>query len=461
MRVQTVLIWVVVAGLLAGVVALTRSGGPAAGAAEGGSTWTIPLDPTRVVRLERQSDGRTVDAAERTGADAWTLRWTDTGGGAGPRTWPADPGRVRAALRLLSTAEIIPAADESDMAPETTVVVTEGDGRSVEIWFGGRAAGGQTPVVVLVKGPDGVAERRVDGRIGSAVPDAFMRTDWTTWRDPTLFDASAATVSAMSIQTNQHRVRVERGPRGWSITEPFSFGADPSEVERAIGVLRAMTAASFEDRPPGDDVTGVDRPVASVRVETPEGMRLLEVGRATDSTGKILFGRITVGDTVSTIRLDAEALSRVTAVPDVYVRRSVLSVSPRDIGRVRFVGPSGRLHLDAARAGDGWAMGDETTSPGQRDAIDRLIRVLTAEPAAAVAYRPVDAGDKGELGTIEVQTREGVPIGVVRLRTEQGPQGMYLLMAMNRGDDGELVWTGVSETAKGVVAWAAAMATGG
>lgn len=459
MRVQTVLIWVVVAGLLAGVVALARSNGSASGSGATRSTWTIPLDPTRVARLERRTNGRPADTAERSGADTWTLRWTDAD--ARTRSWPADPGRIRAALRLLSTAEIIPSSDESDLTPETTVTVTETDGRAVEIWFGDRAAGGQTPVVVLVKGSDGLAERRVDGRIGSAVPDAFMRTDWTTWRDPTLFDASAATVNSMSIQTNQHRVRVERGPRGWRITEPFEIGADPAEVERAIGVLRAMTAASFEDRPPGDDVTGLDRPIATVRVETPEGSQTLAVGRAADATGKILFGRLTNADQTATIRLDAESLSRVTAVPDVYVRRSALSVPPGDIGRVRFVGPSGRVHLDIARADTGWAARGEPASPGQRDAIDRLITVLTTEPAAAVAYRPKASEPRGELGAVELQTREGASIGMVRLRTEQGPQGMYLLMAMDRGDDAELVWTGVSETAKGVVAWAAAMATGG
>src|SRR5512138_1508777 len=184
MRVRTVLIWVVAAGVLAGLVALVRTAGPAAGPREARASLTIPIDTARVQRLVRATPDGPPTVAERTGPDAWTLRWSDASGR--QRSWAADPGRVRAALRLLGTAEIVPAAEEHELGPERTVRAEESGGRSVELWFGPRSAGGQTPIVVLVKGADGIAERRVDGRIGSGVPDAFVRADWALWRDPTL-----------------------------------------------------------------------------------------------------------------------------------------------------------------------------------------------------------------------------------------------------------------------------------
>lgn len=461
MRLQTVLIWVVVAGILAGVVVLTRSGaaGSAAARAEEIGTWTIPIDPARVVSLQRTDSERPGSSAERTGPDRWTLRWNGEDGQA--RSWNADPARVRAALRLLGTAGIIRSPEESGVTPTNTLLVTESDGRSVEIWFGSRAAGGQTPVVVLVKGADGIAERRVDGRIGSGVPDAFVRADWSAWRDPTLFDATPTTTDTVSIQTQANRVTLERGARGWSITEPFRHEADAAEIERMIGVLRSMQASGFEDGSHGDPVTGLSDPIATVRTAGGTGERTLRVGRNVDTDGRIRFATITAGDQSAMIRVDAESLSQITAVPEAYARRTPLGIGAEEIGRVRLVGPDGRTRFEAVRDGGEWTIGDGQAVPLQRDAVERLLRVLTAERAAAVGFVPRDPELRGSVGTVVCMTREGLPLPAIRLRTEQGPDGMRLLMAIDTEGDNELVWTGVSEQAKGVVAWAAALVRGG
>jgi hypothetical protein len=468
MRLQTVLIWVVVAGLLAGVVALTRSG-PGAAMTAGPETparWTVPIDPARVASLRRTVPDTTPSTAERTGPDTWTLRWTDPAGQA--RSWSADPGRIRAALRLLGTAEITLSDEPHEMAPTTTLQVTEADGRSVEIWFGARAAGGQTPVVVVVKGADGVAEKRVDGRIGSGVPDAFVRTDWSFWRDPTIFDAGVAVTDALAIQTQTHRVRVQRTNRGWAITEPFAIEADAGEIERTMGVLQGMKAASFDDSGSPDSITGLDNPIATVRVESRTGMRTLEVGGPAESTGGGRFGRITAGEAVAIIRLDPEALGRITAAPEAYARRTTVALGPGDIAGLRLTGADGRVRLDARRGPTGageWTLGDASTpaSRDQRDAIDRVVRVLTAEPAARVAAqpRPGAPATSGRLGTLELLGLDGGVLATLRLRTEPGADAMRLLVSTDLDDDRELVWTHATDQAKGVVAWAAALTAGG
>lgn len=459
MRLQTVLIWVVIAGLLAGLVALTRSRHQASERAQTASTWTIPIDAARVATLRRTVPGSPPMTAARSGPDAWSLAWSDAA--AQPRVWKADPGRVRAALRLLSTAEIILSPDRHDLTPTTTVEVAESDGRSVEIWFGPRAAGGQTPVVVLVKGADGVAQRRVDGRIGSGVPDAFVRADWSLWRDPTLFDASAASTQALSIRTGTHRVRVERTARGWAITEPFAIEADAAEIERTIGVLSGLRAASFDDTAPADELTGLNEPLAVIRIETSAGARTLEVGGVVETSGNMRFGRITAGEQSAAIRFDLEGLARISARPEVYARRIPVAVGIADIGGVRFLGPDGRVRVDAAREAGEWRINNAPAPPSQRDAIDRVVRVLTAEPANRVSFGPTASDPAGELGTVELRSREGVTIASVALRTERAGDSMRLIAAIRRGEGSELTWTSVSDQAKAVVAWAAALAAGG
>ena len=460
MRLQTVLIWVVVAGLLAGVVAWTRSGGVGPARSDAPTTWTIPIDPARVERLVQGVDGRETSVT-RAEADTWMIRWSDAE--ARPQVWKADPGRVRAALRLLSTAAIVVADEELDIKPTDTIEATERDGRSVEIWFGQRAAGGQTPVVVLVKDTDGIAQKRVDGRIGSGVPDAFVRADWSIWRDPTLFDATAATADALTIRTAADGVRLERGPRGWSITEPFRLDAETGEIERAIGVLRTLQASSFEADPPEDAVTGLDEPIATVRLDSRTGTRMMEVGGQADSGRGLLFARVAAGETAATVRLDAQSLSGISAAPAAYARRVPLNMNPGDIGRVRFLGKDGRPRLDATRSGGEWLTGSEPVAPAQRDAIDRLVRVLTAEPAAQIniSQPGAESATVGELGTVECLTRDGVPVASLRLRTAQGTGGMRLLIAMDLSNGAEIVWTAATEQASAVVAWAALMASGG
>lgn len=474
MRVRTVLIWLVVAGLLAGVVAVTRPGpgsGLAFNAPETLARWTVPIDPARVALLRRSVPDAPPSTAERTGPDAWTLRWTDPEGQA--RSWAADPGRVRAALRLLGTAEITVSDQPHEMTPTTTLQVAEADGRSVELWFGPRAAGGQTPVVVVVKGADGVAEKRVDGRIGSGVPDAFVRTDWTVWRDPTIFDAGVSVIDALTIQTRTHRVRVQRTPRGWAVTEPFAIEADAGEIERTMSVLQGMKAASFDDSGTPDTVTGLNDPIATVRVEarTPSaGPRTLEIGGPAESTGSGRFGRVTAGESVAVIRLDPEALGRITAAPEAYARRTPVALGPGDIAGLRLTGADGRVRLEARRGPTGageWTVGADATpaSRDQRDAIDRAVRVLTAEPAARVAAQsrpaPTAPPASGRLGTLELLGLDGRVLASLRLRTEPGADAMRLLVSTDLGDDRELVWTHATDEAKGVVAWAAALTAGG
>lgn len=463
MRTRTVLFWAVLAGLLAVVVALTRSPGVRPDAHPSGpATWTLPIDPARVVLLKKIAPGRPDETARRAAnaADRWTLEWPAPGGTA--RRWPADDARVRAALRLLSTTEITLGDEDPDLETVATLRVVEGDNRAIEVAFAPRSAGGLTPVVVSVLNADGFADKRVYGRIGSGVPDAFVRTDWSAWRDPTLFEPAAATTRALSVSNAVASVRLERGARGWAIAAPFVLDADPRQVDRLLNAIAGLQASGFEDNPPQDSVTGLDKPGATIRVETDSGTRELLIGKPTSGDGQSFYARIWNPDSPASldaiVRLSFADPNALNPNPDYYARLTPLPVSPADVAQVRFVGADGRPRLESRRSAGDWTIAGAKATPDQRDAIDRLVRVLTTDPAAKVRWQDVPADTRGELGIVECLTPEGLPIARLTVRVEDG---LNLVVARPAGEGRELVWTATSETAKGVALWASALANRG
>ena len=458
MRIRTVLIWFVVAGLLAAAVAASRSGGPAARTDEADAEpWTIPLDPARLDRLSLTTEGSQIYAAERIaqGVDRWTLRWTD--GTSAESSWEADAERIRAAVRLLLSTRITPAEGNSEQpSPVATVSIRESDGRSVDIGFASRASGGQIPVVVDVRDAQNIVERRVIGRMPANTYDAFVRTPWTAWRDTALFDAVTANARVVSIQAGPHAVRLERGSRGWAITRPYTLEADCEEVERTLTAIASLRASEFVGSLPSDAGTGLDTPLATITVQTETGERQLSLGKGTDAGGATIFARVTTSAGAQTIHVDRESVSKLTAVPEAYARRTPLGISGADIARVRFMATTGRARFEARRNAGEWIIDGISASPDQCDAINRLITVLTLEPAARVAA--IDDSTQGgtPLGEVQFLTQEGLPLGALDLSL--GAE-LRLLASRSLSDGRSLQWTGATENAKGVALWASAIAS--
>lgn len=459
MRIRTVLIWFIVAGILAAAVAASRTGGPPAsnpGTPTAAEPWTIPLDPARVDRLSLTADGTERFAAERLarGVDRWTLDW-NTPSGTG--SWTADPERVRAAIRLLASTPVTPSLDETEtVTPIATVTLRETDRRSVDIGFSDRTSGGQVPVVVDVRDAQNIAERRVVGRLPANTLDAFVRTPWTAWRDGSLFDAVTANAKSVAIQAGPYSVRLQRGARGWAITQPYALEADSDEVERALTAIASLRADRFVDDPPADTATGLGTPIASIRVETDAGVRTLDLGSGTDGQGNTIFARIATPTTSGVIHIDRESVAKLTAVPEAYARRTPLGISGADIARVRFMATTGRARFEARRSAGDWTIDGVPATPDQRDAINRLITVLTLEPAARVAAIDTTDETHTKLGEIQFLTEEALPLAALKLA-----MGDELRLAVSRqlDDDRSIEWTCISENAKGVTLWASAIAS--
>lgn len=459
MRVSTVLTWVIVAGVLAGLVAWTMVSGPRTGAVRGEQTpesWTIPIDPARVTALVRFDAGVESVRAERSG-DQWLLRW---GGAAeAANSWRADEGKVRAATRLLSTTQVTLSAEDEAVEPVVTVRVYESEGRSVEIGFGPRSAGGQTPVTVYVHGKDGFGEKKVVGRIGSGVPDALARTPWSVWRDPSIFGAASATTKAFEIHGAGLTTRLERSARGWAITQPFQMEADVGEVTRTLALIGSIEAASFEEQPLSPELTGLGTPLAMIRLEREDGDRTLVIGGSADAARKTVYARVSDGPINALVQLSAEQInSQFSAAPQAYARRTPVAVPAADVGMVRVIGPEGQTRFEATRQAGLWQTAGRAATPDERDAIDRLLRILATEPAASVGITEIPPEGRDDLGQVHLLTGDGTPITRVSVRRGDALQ---LVVSQDLTDGRSMVWTNPSEQAKAVAIWLSALAIQG
>ncbi|MEM9374053.1 MAG: DUF4340 domain-containing protein [Planctomycetota bacterium] len=457
MRIRTVLVWFVVAGVLALLVAISRSGSNRPDrAATQGEPWAIPLDLARVDRLVLTAGGVERFAIERTRqtADRWVLTWAND---AATASWPAQAERVRAAIRLLASTPVITTGDEAEAAsPTATLSVHEADGRSVEIGFGDRTVGGQIPVIVDVRDEQNIARRRVLGRLPADSFDAFVRTPWTAWRDNGIFDAGTASAASVVIQAGSHRVRLQRGSQGWAITDPYPLDADDEEVGRALGVIASLTATEFVDGAVPDNATGLSDPIATISVDSGQGTRVLELGRPGAADAAALFARVSTGPDRQVIRIDSESVARLTAVPEAYARRTPLGISAADVARVRFIATNGTIPFEARRRAGDWTIGGVPATPDERDAINRLLTVTTLEPAARVAVIPADSETGKSLGEVRFLTEEGLPLGALRLTMGED---LRLALARPLNDVNSIEWTSVSEKAKGVALWASAVSS--
>lgn len=459
MRVSTVLTWVIVAGVLAGLVAWTMVSGPRTGTVRGEQTpesWTIPIDPARVTALVRFDAGVESVRAERSG-DQWLLRW---GGAAeAANSWRADEGKVRAAIRLLSTTQVTLSAEDEAAETVVTVRVYESEGRSVEIGFGPRSAGGQTPVTVYVHGKDGFGEKKVVGRIGSGVPDALARTPWAVWRDPSIFGAASATTRAFEVHGAGLTTRLERSARGWAITQPFQMEADVGEVTRTLALIGSIEAASFEEQPLSPELTGLGTPLAMIRLEREVGDRTLVIGGSADAARKTVYARVSDGPINALVQLSAEQInSQFSAAPQAYARRTPVAVPAADVGMVRVVSPEGQTRFEATRQAGLWQTAGRAATPDERDAIDRLFRILASEPAASVGITEIPPEGRDDLGQVHLLTGDGTPITRVSVRRGDALQ---LVVSQDLTDGRSMVWTNASEQAKAVAIWLSALAMQG
>lgn len=469
MNARAVLIWVVVAAVLAGVYLLLGSPARQSRAEAGdGELLRIPIDPAQVDRIEVRAGEESV-VVERAAwsSTGWTLRWSENGREV---AWAAREQRVRGALRALSSARLGARDGGVGESAEASWTLGSGDERvRVDLMSGG--VGGRRGIRVF-DGSDGEGISAWAARDVASVmaPEAMM-----VWRDGAALPRVGSGASSLTIEGGGARVVLGRSRGAWSVREPVEAPAEDRVVEDALGRLASLDAGEGGGLWVGssdDEVTGLDRPIAVIELETvqrvPEGdgfrrevtRQRLEIGGNARASGATRFVRArsdvivegaldkarSLGPVV--LAMDVSAMSRLTSSVEAYVSRVPSEVSGADVGVVRVLDGPVEDVGEFVRDRRGWVRaGDEASlSGGDRRAIDGLLRIACEEAAARVEVLGAESEVDGRLCEVRLESRGGTVLGSFELGVSGDGEAMVLR-------DGAVFWISESAERAAVIAW--------
>ncbi len=354
----------------------------------------LGLDPARVVEVRlTRADGRFEAVRKGTASGTWDVVLGGTGA---ERAWPADPARMRAALRILSTLEAadrpVDAKVESG-APEVRIGLDDGTSRAMRV--SSRTLGGH--VLIEVSGVPSSPRAR-GAWVGSDVGAMLSQTGPREWRDHSAMPGIGPDASRITLKGEKGTLSLARVQGKWGLRQPVQEAADPEAVGRLLAVLGNIAVTDFlDDGPP--DRTGLDKPIAELTIESDQRdeagklqttSRTLRVGQQADIAGKTVFAAVpTAGDPAGrTVIVSAEGLSGLTTDAAAYISRRSIQAAPADIGYL-VVTPAGGSPRQFQRELEGWASVDPagSTTPctkADADAIAGVINLLTQLPADAV-----------------------------------------------------------------------------
>lgn len=384
----------------------------------------LSIDPARVTEVRVDRGGGRIEAARR-GADPG--QWDIVAAGSGvQRTWPADPTRVRAALRILSTLEFVRPAEGNDRpgAEATPVVIGIDGGTARTLKISGRSLAGQALASVVGPGRNETA-----GWIGTDVRDMLVTSGPLQWRDAAAL-AVGPEVSRVSLQGATSSVSLGRVQGTWALREPIQEPAEPEAVAKLTTALGAVLITDFLDQgPPPIEQTGLDHPAAVLKVETDvrdaEGgpsrtiTQVLRAGRPAGIGGKSVYAAVERAGVERIVTITADSLAAINTQPASYIAKRAVRAAAADVGEVR-VQPAGVGAAPAVfkRTLDGWAVtSGETQTPAPPADAQRtvaLLDLLTQTPAQAVFLGELNQKPK-LIATVSLSSLGGSTIADVGL----------------------------------------------
>ncbi|MBL4809080.1 MAG: hypothetical protein JKY43_03360, partial [Phycisphaerales bacterium] len=428
----------------------------------------LGIDAVSVVeiRVESAEMGTQVARRQAGTVDSWVLQLTDDESD----VWGGDATRIRTVLRGLGSASLAVIDDDEGIGEMFgTLWLVDGGGLTTEVRFGTEAAGGIVRAEVVSRGADGIARSRWFGRIERSLRDLFLVDGFESWRTTELFDFTLSQVFGAEVRAGGDFVGLKRTGEGWGVVEPWSVGADGAMVESMLGLTLGLKVERFYDASVyTDDLTGLVSPMARIRISGREtGFQsgaMIEIGAAVDTAGSEIFARYSVeGANPVLVAIKTAGLNQLTPAPLAYVHQTASEMGQADVGRVRILGTDGIERFVCKAQLDSWEVLGVVVSASQREAIDRLIGVLTQEKAERI-YELSDgeesAGTLIGIGEVELVARNG-ETELFEVSIESGDEGIRLLLSRGIGDGIELVWVCGSAEAGGTGAWIGALVAGG
>ena len=457
MSMRTLFIWIIVAGALGGVVLFTRAQSTKAQSkAPIQTTRTLGFDTARTVGLTRLVDNeRQVVEADELQPNRWIVRWVQDGM---DRAWIADLNKARAGFRSLATANIMLSATDLVASSRGEVVIHQRDGESIRVEFGSNPSGGFTPVRIEERDAGGIATARWFGRIDRSVADVYMNNSVLGWRTDQVFDLPNSSIRQVELKAGENAVALERSAVGWRIVEPVAVQGDRAQIEALVKVLLSLEAASFVDDEVDPQTSGIESPIASVELSTADSTSSIVIGNRADVGGERVYAQIRTGVGSAMVTLATDQLSKLTPIADAYISKVPSSLSATMVNRMSVAGRDERIRLDATRTMGDWLIDSSKADSINREAIERVIRVVCTNPAQAVGIIESES-IPAPIAFIEMHGNDASQSQRFGLTLDSNDAGMRLLLTQQVSQTQSVVWSCISDDASASGAWLIAVAS--
>jgi hypothetical protein len=201
-------------------------------------------------------------------------------------------------------------------------------------------------------------------------------------RDRRILDFAEDAVRGLSLRWPDGRVVLEREGEQWRLVEPLAGKADASTVETALSNLSFLRATGFEDAPPPDAESGLDRPDLAVELVLAPEKEGGEPRRLELAFGKPLASgdRLVRSGQAPLFRVPGSRLDDYPRKPGAWRFKDVARFAADDARRIEMVlrdASGGTLELVATRGEDEqWSSAPEAIDPERiRTLVDELARL--------------------------------------------------------------------------------------
>ena len=336
MSLRTILIWCIIAGLLGGAAVVIRDRSAAASATTEVRWAGLEFDPAGVTTLRIASgDDSAVIERDTQSVGAWQGRWDIRDEST---AWSITPTRVRGALRMLSTGQVR-LSEEPLVESGTLVELALRDGSGVELTIGTDRSGGRAPARITRRDESGAIERVQHGWMESGIADALNAQSTLAWRDTSLITAAMSSVTGVAVTAGPYASELRLVGSRWRLVEPIEVHANRERTETLIRTVLGLKAEGFVEQAIDQAASGLERPLAEIRLSTRDGVYTLRIGQAADVGGDSLYAEFSTGDSSTLIRVATSSLSKLTAAPDAYVGTVASAGASTDVSGVRVLGP--------------------------------------------------------------------------------------------------------------------------
>ena len=456
MSIRTLLIWIIIAGTLGGIViAIKAQQNKTLLTKPATASRLISFDPASTITLERAvANQREVLRQDPTEPGRWTIHWSHAGM---DHQWAAQPNKVRSALRTLATARILPADENLITTLAGEFIIRQLNGDSIRIEFDASSSGGYTPIRVEERDSQGIATAMWFGRIEKNIADAFIPKPIKDWRSDRIFEMPNSAVRGLELSAMGTSVEFARMNTGWMIQKPIQIHGNTTQIENLVKVLTSLEAATFVDDPLDPATTGLGTPIATIRISATDESSTLTIGTRADVDGTRVYAQLNTSTGSALVTLETDQLAKLTAVVDAYIAKTPSRQNLSAIRAVRIEGRDGKTRLKADKSAGNWIIAGAQADSLNRDAIERLLRVLIRNQAPLV--RLLDANTPIEpLGYVELLGENEQPLNRFAIALDSTDAGMRLLILQKLTSGQQVLWASNADEALATGAWLTAVA---